>query len=696
MTAPPMSTPVAHPDRVARRAARTFLPEIQALRMWAVGLVVAFHLWPTGWVKGGYVGVDAFFVISGFLITSHLLREVDATGRVRLAAFYARRARRLLPASLTVLAVCVPLSLKLLAPDQWESTAREILASTAYVENLWLASKAVTYSASNDIASPVQHYWSLSAEEQFYLVWPSLILLAIFLSHRRLLRPGGARRPIGWIGIVLGVVAAASLTHSILLTPDNPAAAYFVTTTRAWEFGAGAMLVLLMRRFAPPSGALVPLRYAGLALLVGTAMTISQATPFPGWVALGPVLGTAAIILAGDCDGRDPLGVLFTMRPAQWLGDISYSIYLWHWPLIVFAPYAVHGELRVRHKVAIVALTLLLAHLSKRYVEDATAYLPKVKASTRRSLLMAAGSMAVVAALASGQIAWSNASQDRHQSDVAASLTKPCYGAAARLGTVKCPDAFTAAPSFVVGTSEAPWGAEYGCVVDPEGLSPVLCRAPDPSRPKRIIALVGDSHAQQYEFPIREYAALENWEVRMWFKGGCQTSYADAKGLEGRVRKPPDTCPPWVRSVSANLAKIKPDVIVTSSFAGAYDYASTDAAVAGYRALWSEWTAYAKVVVIRDQAETLRTVMPQCLAQHPGDHEACSRPRAAALKPDPMMIAAQQMAGSGVSFVDFSDAYCDATTCHSVVGTVPIYYDRDHLTRTVARSLAPFLFPYLR
>ncbi len=169
--------------RVAERADRQFLPEIQVLRAVAVMLVVLYHYWP-GTLTGGYVGVDAFFVISGYLITSHLLREVDRTGTVRLLAFYARRARRLLPAAIVVL-VFVSLGTILLLPtDLWTSTAHELAASAFYVQNLWLASKAVTYSASNDVASPVQHYWSLSAEEQFYVVWPSLIIISCLVARR--------------------------------------------------------------------------------------------------------------------------------------------------------------------------------------------------------------------------------------------------------------------------------------------------------------------------------------------------------------------------------------------------------------------------------------------------------------------------------------------------------------------------------
>ena len=175
------------PRRVAERANRQFLPEIQVLRAVAVMLVVVYHFWP-GTLTGGYVGVDAFFVISGYLITSHLFREADRTGTVKLWAFYARRARRLLPASIFVLLFVSVGTFLLLPADLWTSTAHEVTASGFYVQNLWLASKAVTYSASNDVATPVTHYWSLSAEEQFYMVWPRSHRRAT--RHEMMIRPG--------------------------------------------------------------------------------------------------------------------------------------------------------------------------------------------------------------------------------------------------------------------------------------------------------------------------------------------------------------------------------------------------------------------------------------------------------------------------------------------------------------------------
>ncbi|QIK73067.1 acyltransferase [Propioniciclava coleopterorum] len=275
---------------VPPRTQRRFMPEIQGLRAVAVGLVVLFHLWPTQ-MPGGFVGVDVFFVISGYLITSHLLRELDRTGSIRLGSFYARRARRLLPASLLVLAVSGVAAAVILPAQLARASLREVIAGTFYVENLFLASKAVTYSASNDTASPVQHYWSLSTEEQFYALWPALILFAVWVAARAARRAGGTHSPRAAAAVALGLLAAASLIHSIVLTDADPAAAYFVTTTRAWEFGIGALTSFVALRWTPRGPVAATMRWAGFAAIVATSFLISQATPFPGRWLCGPSWG---------------------------------------------------------------------------------------------------------------------------------------------------------------------------------------------------------------------------------------------------------------------------------------------------------------------------------------------------------------------------------------------------------------------
>ncbi|MGN6127143.1 MAG: acyltransferase family protein, partial [Humibacter sp.] len=240
MTAPAMlETQQPTTRREARRSG--FLPELQALRAVAVTGVVVYHLYP-GVLRGGFVGVDVFFVISGFLITSHLLRGWATEGRIRFAAFYARRAWRLLPAALLVLLVTAALTILVLPERNWPQVFQEIGASTFYVENWYLAVHSVDYLAQNtDIASPVTHYWSLSVEEQFYLVWPLVLVAGGWVASR--LAPW-RRRAV--LLSVLGAVFGASLVASVALTASDPSPAYFATQTRAWEFAAGGIVAVLL------------------------------------------------------------------------------------------------------------------------------------------------------------------------------------------------------------------------------------------------------------------------------------------------------------------------------------------------------------------------------------------------------------------------------------------------------------------
>src|SRR4051794_20249721 len=311
-------------------------PEIQALRALAVSLVIAAHIWPD-LVPGGYVGVDVFFAVSGFLITSMLVEELVGSGRIALTAFWARRARRILPAALVTLLACAVGTMLLVPTHRWDAFLTEIATSAAYVENWQLAHAAVDYFAKADGISPVQHYWSLSVEEQFYLVWPLLLLAAVGVTHGR-----SARVRLGALAAAMGVLTAASLAWSILHTPADPEAAYFVTPTRAWEFGAGGVLALLPQLGRSPAAARAALSWLGLVAIVVAGFAYGPQTIFPGSAALLPVLGALAVIRAGAPYHRLAPTRLLSRPAIQRTGDLSYSLYLWHWPLLVLLPYAVH------------------------------------------------------------------------------------------------------------------------------------------------------------------------------------------------------------------------------------------------------------------------------------------------------------------------------------------------------------------
>jgi peptidoglycan/LPS O-acetylase OafA/YrhL len=671
------------PQRVAGRANRQFLPEIQVLRAVAVLLVVIYHYWP-GTLRGGYVGVDAFFVISGFLITSHLLREADRTGTVRLAAFYARRARRLLPASLLVLLFVALGTFLLLPSDLWTSTAQEETASGFYVQNLWLASQAVTYSASNNVASPLTHYWSLSAEEQFYLVWPGLIIISCMVA-RRWLRGHTTRT----VGFTLLAVTVSSFLFSVWATPAYPSAAYFITPTRAWEFGLGGLVVLLMRTWAPAPGVARLLRWLGIVGLVVAAWTFSGSTAFPGYAAALPVVATAAVIVAGDTGRADPSDVVFRLHCVRWLGDVSYSVYLWHWPLFVFAPYLLNHALTTPELLVLLLVCVVISGLSKRFVEDATRFWPRLKRSSRATLMAAGAGMVVIALVSATQVYGAGVQERGTIARLANLLDRPCFGVPAMENRAKCPDAVTALSVASVTKADAPWGFQPGCR-SIAGSVPGAARCYWGSgKPSRVVALVGDSHAEHWRSALHRIAKVKKWSIIEMFAGGCPATYGRSVRFEGHPRDG-NRCRLWTTQATATLRALAPDDIITSAYVQQNVFDPVSDGPDGFKRVWAQWLGFSRVTVLRDIPTTNYRYGPQCLAVNVGKPLACANPRSKVLIDDAMMRAARSMHGQ-VNLVDLSNDFCDAKRCYAVIGGASIYYDYDHMANQFSATFASTL-----
>jgi peptidoglycan/LPS O-acetylase OafA/YrhL len=343
----------------------TTRPEIQALRAVAIGCVVAYHFWPAI-LPAGFIGVDVFFVVSGFLITGLLVRDAERWGRVRLKEFYVRRVRRILPAALVVLSLCAVATLLFVPLAEWRAFLQQILSSGLYVQNWHLARDSQIPARADLESTPVQHFWSLSVEEQFYLVWPLLIILGLSLAAR------SGRRRLEVVAAILAVTTLASFVHGTLLTMQDHNLAYFSTLARAWEFGVGGLLALApqvtgerLRRTRAVAG------WAGLAAIAVAALAFkAEADAFPGTIALLPVLGTAAVIWSGMPRAALSLAPAAALRPVQWLGGISYSLYLWHWPIIMFTPYITGRPSEAPVMVLLLALSIVVADASKRWIED--------------------------------------------------------------------------------------------------------------------------------------------------------------------------------------------------------------------------------------------------------------------------------------------------------------------------------------
>lgn len=660
---------------------------MQGLRAIAVLLVVIYHFWP-GRLPGGYVGVDVFFVISGFLITGHLMRELTATGGVRLAQFWARRARRLLPASLLVLLVCaVAVSTPYLFPvSGLQREISEILASTFYVENWYLAFSSADYLNHGGDPTTVQHYWSLSLEEQFYVMWPLLMLLAAWIGVKAF---RGRRRAA--ILIVLGGVSILSLVFCIVFTATQPAPAYFVTFGRMWEFGLGAMLALVPALKVKNPWLSFVLGWAGVLALVFTAFRFDQNTPFPGYTALLPALGAAAIIAASNT-GRwwQPTRVL-ALRPARFVGDISYSLYLWHWPLIVIAPSVPFWGLTIYHRVALLVLCFVLAWLTKRWVEDP---MRRWKVLTGRrprvTLFTALGAMLAVAAVAGAGWALNAASYRAGVQQIAELREDPpvCFGAASVL-EADCAgtdfgDAILPSPGF----AGADKPADEQCFVQLNNAEAVSCTfgSEDPDAP--VVALVGDSHAFQLLSTFERMATDNGWRLVTYFKGACpwNTTPLSTGGAFGAA------CAEWREQVIAALDETPPDAVFTAAIAttpyasAGYDSAY-DAAVAGYREAWSAMTSKGVPVITVVDNPVWETDPNKCLRTRDADDCAGARDEVL-VADDPLRGAAEGM--DGVELLDFTEVFCDEDSCFPVVGGANLYRDQDHLTVSFVDTLRPW------
>ena len=353
-----------------------FRRDIEGLRALAVLLVLAYHA-DLGPFSGGYIGVDVFFVLSGFLITSLLVRELGVTGGLSLRRFWARRARRLLPASCLVIVATLVAGSFVLAPLAQLDLARDGLAAATFVVNIVFAHQQGDYLTADLAPSPLLHFWSLAVEEQFYLVWPILLLLVA--GYRRRYRAAVA-------GLV-AVLWPVSLAACVWLTTRNQPWAFYGLPTRAWELLTGAGLALLaakLLRIPGPVRAL--LGWAGLAAVVVSAMAFSDTTTFPGVAAALPVLATAAVVAAGPALRTGPAALL-RWGPLQWIGQRSYSIYLWHWPALVLVA-AELGPLSAWQRLAVVLASVGVAAVTYSFLENPVRHSRWLAAKARRGLVL--------------------------------------------------------------------------------------------------------------------------------------------------------------------------------------------------------------------------------------------------------------------------------------------------------------------
>lgn len=684
-----------------RRAnvATNFRPDVQGLRTVAVMAVVLYHLWPKR-ITGGFVGVDVFFVISGFLITGHMYRELMANSGLSLVKFWGRRIRRLLPAAFVVLLLSLAAVYLWVPATLWESTARQVGSSALYVQNWVLAADSVDYSALNADATVAQHYWSLSIEEQFYISWP-LIMVALLWIVRRLARrvPTLSQSPRATLIAGLTAIGGASLAYSIHETSVNPAAAYFLTPTRVWEFAAGALvaLVFLDRQFSGPLA--TALAWTGLGGILVSALLYSSDTPFPGYTALLPVVGTALLLCCSGTTSTASPAWLLSRRSATFVGDISYAVYLWHWPLIIVVPYALQTDLNWELKLGILGLSILLSWLTKLFIEDPFRKGPWLRGSVRAYSFAAIGMM-VVTGLCFGLTTLANAPAHVDPALAASS----CYGPGAlnpanSCGSVLGTDAPN--PTAVEVSNENTNPLYRGCQASYGGSELVSCDLGVPAASARAtVAMVGDSHATAWYPAMDVLAKKHGWHVVTYAKASCPVTTALRVLSNEKNPENQSACHAWVLRLNDALkADHSISAIFTASYSSAYQFKSASGdplkvpAVDGFTQMWAGWQAAGKkVVVFDDVPRTNGQFIPTCLSKNPGNAMNCALPVSQALPPSMNITkAAKQAAKDGVIGVELRREFCDTKWCYPVIGSVIVYRDYSHISAEYSRALVPYV-----
>lgn len=646
-----MNRPIATATSAATLAVATpqhvtgFRPDIEGLRAVSVAAVVLFHAFPDT-LPGGFIGVDVFFVISGFLITRLLIRELEATGRIGLADFWGRRIRRILPAATFVLCATALIALMLPSVDA-RLLGRHIIAGSLFYYNWRQAGDAVDYLGQEDRDNPLLHYWSLAVEEQFYLVWPLLLtLVALFLRER------AARNRSGPFVALIAFLAIASFAYCVHLTATNGPLAFFSTLTRSWQLLAGAMVAVISLHARPERQPLAgAIGVACMFVLLASFVWISERVPYPGVAAAAPTLATALLIHYGASSDSWSSAAL-SAAPLRYVGRISFSWYLWHWPLIVFMGVAfvergIEADSTAPLWLAIV-LSFCLAAATYHHIEKPVRYSASLMASRRATFVFGA------CLIATG---------------VLTGLTMKGFA----------PDAVHVGNGVFVSRAaikdDRPVIYSDRCLLRFKDVSYAECAYGAVSG-KKTVVLFGDSHAGNWFSALDIAAKKHGWRLLVRIKASCRP--IEAPQVHGDGRDYPE-CGKWRGSVLKELESSGPQLIIVSSMRNRHSAVDE-------QKVFRRLAAVAPTVVMRDTP-----VLPEspgnCLsrAEHPGDcvwH----------LKDLPSKKSYPKTAESklpkGVEILDLNGRVCPQGECRAVTAKRVLMADKHHLTDSFSATLS--------
>lgn len=713
---------IATPAGAAPRGHSRIRKDIEGLRAVAMFLVLPYHaglmLFP-----GGFVGVDVFFVISGFVITGQLLKEVDRDGHVSLGRFYARRAKRLLPAAGLVLVATAAMIYFLVPKIRWGNTGGDIVTSAIYFVNYHLANRSVDYLAEDVPPSPVQHYWSLSVEEQFYFVWPVLVLLVVWITARMQVRrraEGGpaqttARPPLfrPVLFTVIVVLALFSLVWAIYSSIASPERAYFDTTVRAWEFAAGTIVALVITRCDQmPKRVGVILTWLGLGMVLVAGLLYNKEMVWPGAAALLPIIGAAIFIAGGNAAGDSGPVKVIGVRWMVFLGSITYSLYLWHWPLLIVARERNDGAIPVWVGLIIVTLTVIPAYLTFRLVENPIRNSPFVAGSTR--VAIGIGVISTLVAVVAGlmlSLAFANASSTSSTAPGDNPLLTPGtetsqapvdtwdYGPREAPELPPQPTSYDAlgdiTPNPLAAEEDVPDLYAEGCQTPQDSTDVNVCTYGDDDA-ALTIAVVGDSKAAQW-VPAMELLAPQNdWQIKTYTKSACPFVDATVTVDQG----PYDECREWGQEVFDRLTgDEQPDVVLTAQARKTAmvgddpNETSQEAMEDGMRSYWTQLEeAGVTVISLGDTPQTGERAIYACVAENLDDVSECTFDRATGVEASGVPLQKLVAEEVGIPFIDMTDFVCPVgDDCPPIVGDILVYRQGSHITKTYAESLAPVL-----
>ena len=656
--------------------------DIQGLRAVAV-LLVAFGHAGVPFLSGGFVGVDVFFVLSGFLITGILLAEFAERGAISPPRFYLRRARRILPAAVLTLVVTDIAAHHLLNFVRAREAVSDSIWSALFAANVHFARQGSDYFAQGQPPSPFLHFWSLAVEEQFYFVWPSLLALLLALGLRR--------RLLG----VLAAIAAGSLVWSIHVAASSPATAYYSTFARAWELALGAALAVAAPHVARLSGRVgFACGWLGLLAIGYAAWAYSEGTPFPGSAALVPAAGAALVIAAGLAARQTALDVgrMLALAPLRYLGDRSYAFYLWHWPVLILATQYAGRELSLGVKLGLLAFAFLLSVASYRFVENP---IRRMKPTLRVGGLLWPATATAVALVA--VVIVDSTDRTAARLEAAAAAVHP-----AQLVRASKPAKTQSLDVVVAAVRQAERGAPLPSPVTPSpsnlrgdfytlpaGCSPgegktsnKVCRLGD-ARSSKTIVVIGDSHAQMWIPPVLRMAGRDGWAVVPFVKPRCIPRSWSSKG----------ECGKWYRWATRRASALRPDVtLLIGSWMGVW---KPPRAIAPVGALATTMKRVSASVIVVGDVPGQKRDPTDCLLAPRATMATCTTEATRVQLSTNRTIAANARK-QGVGFVDTLGWFCahprgwsTRYLCPLVVDRTITCVDRGHISRTYGLELAP-------